>query len=143
MLLHSSEPAQHTPSVKPPVTRWEVRFCGKLHYYNRFMGLFLRFIFVCGKLTLSLPCFSVQIKYKIGKNMSSVQQQLEHHHQKVLIESFPLIFVGEFMFQKFSGLIKVVFGSERVQKICEKQQKLCKWFCIAEKWAVESGQFKF
>ena len=31
-------------------------------------------------LTLSLPCFSVQIKHKICKNMNSVQQQCEHHH---------------------------------------------------------------
>ena len=32
------------------------------------------------KLTLSLPCFSVQIKHKNCKNMNSVQQQREHHH---------------------------------------------------------------
>ena len=31
-------------------------------------------------LTLSLPCFSVQIKHKICKNMNSVQQQCKHHH---------------------------------------------------------------
>ena len=31
-------------------------------------------------LTLLLPCFSVQIKHKISKNMNSVQQQCEHHH---------------------------------------------------------------
>ena len=41
-------------------------------------------------LTLLLPCFSVQIKHKISKNMNSVQQQCEHHHYKVLIESFHL-----------------------------------------------------
>ena len=34
--------------------------------------------------------FSVQIKHEIGKNINSVQQQCEHHHQKVLIESFHL-----------------------------------------------------
>ena len=31
-------------------------------------------------LTLSLPCFSVQIKHKICKNMNYVQQQCEHYH---------------------------------------------------------------
>ena len=31
-------------------------------------------------LTHSLPCFSVQIKHKIDKNMNSVQQQYEQHH---------------------------------------------------------------
>ena len=41
-------------------------------------------------LTFSLPCFSVQIKHKICKNLNSVQQQHEHHHEKVLIESFRL-----------------------------------------------------
>ena len=33
---------------------------------------------------------TAQIKYKIGKNVNSVQQQCEHHHQKVLIKSFHL-----------------------------------------------------
>ena len=32
------------------------------------------------KLTLSLPCFSVQIKHKICKNMNSLQQHCEHCH---------------------------------------------------------------
>ena len=40
--------------------------------------------------TLSLPCFSVQIKHNICKNMNIVQQQCEYHHQKVLIQSFHL-----------------------------------------------------
>ena len=31
-------------------------------------------------LTLSLPCFFVQIKHKICKNMNYVQQQCEHYH---------------------------------------------------------------
>ena len=30
--------------------------------------------------TALTPCFSVQIKHKIGKNMNSVQQQCKHHH---------------------------------------------------------------
>ena len=42
------------------------------------------------ELTLSLSCFSVQIKHKICKDMNSVQQLSEHRHQKVLIESFHL-----------------------------------------------------
>ena len=29
---------------------------------------------------LKLPCFSVQIKYQICKNMKFVQLQCEHHH---------------------------------------------------------------
>ena len=41
-------------------------------------------------LTLSLPSFSVQIKHKMCKNMNSVQQQSEYHHQKALMESFHL-----------------------------------------------------
>ena len=41
-------------------------------------------------LTLSLPCSSVQIKHKTCKNMNSIQHRCEHHHQKVLIESFHL-----------------------------------------------------
>ena len=32
--------------------------------------------------------FSFQIKHKICKNMNSARQQCEHHHWKVLIESF-------------------------------------------------------
>ena len=32
------------------------------------------------ELTLSLPCYSVQIEHKKPKNMKSVQQQREHHH---------------------------------------------------------------
>ena len=35
---------------------------------------------VTGNLTLSLPCFSVQIKHKNYTNMNSVEQQSEHHH---------------------------------------------------------------
>ena len=31
-------------------------------------------------LTVSLPCFSIQSKHTIYKNMNSVQQQCEHHH---------------------------------------------------------------
>ena len=38
----------------------------------------------------SLQCFSVQIKHKIYKHMSSAQQQRERRHWKVLIESFHL-----------------------------------------------------
>ena len=41
-------------------------------------------------LTLSLPCLSAQMKHKNCKIMNSVQQQREHYHQKVLIESFHL-----------------------------------------------------
>ena len=35
-----------------------------------------------------LTCFSVKIKRIISKTMSSIWQQREHHHQKMLIESF-------------------------------------------------------
>ena len=34
--------------------------------------------------------WSVQIKHKIGKSIDSVQEQCEHNHPKVLIESFHL-----------------------------------------------------
>ena len=42
------------------------------------------------ELNLSLPCFSVQVKHISCKNMNSVRQQREHHHWKVLVESFHL-----------------------------------------------------
>ena len=53
--------------------------------------------------SLSLPCFFVQNKN--CKNMNSVQQQREHHHWKVLIESFNLsgyTFRFRWTVQKFS-----------------------------------------
>ena len=40
--------------------------------------------------TFSLLCVSVQMKQNTYKNMNSIQQQREYHHQKVLIESFHL-----------------------------------------------------
>ena len=40
------------------------------------------------KLNFSMPCFFVQIKHKSCKNMNCVQQQCDHHHQKVLMDTF-------------------------------------------------------
>ena len=72
-----------------------------------------------GKLSLSLPCSSVQIKHKTYKTMNSVQQQCEHHHQKVLTESFHLN-GHTFRFtirdlSVFVVFVKFTFGSERVK----------------------------
>ena len=63
--------------------------CLAFTYYTHASYHLAMYLGVC-RLTLPLPCFSVQIKHKICKNMNSVQQQHEHHHQKVLIESFHL-----------------------------------------------------
>ena len=46
--------------------------------------------------------------------MNSVQQQREHHHQKVPIESFHLsgFLLDSSGFRSFLGFVKFVFGSE-------------------------------
>ena len=53
------------------------------------------------------------------KTMNSVQQQSEHHHLKVLIQSFHLsghttvVQQSRNRFRSFLGLIKFAFGSDR------------------------------
>ena len=72
--------------------------------------------------TLSLPWFSVQVKNKICKNLNSVQQLHEHHHYKVLIESFHLsvshlkISLDTSGFRSFLGLVKFTFGTWRINQ---------------------------
>ena len=58
--------------------------------------------------------------------MNSVQQQCEHHHQKVLIESFHLsghtfwFSLDSSGFRSFLGLVKFIFGSGRVNSEDQK-----------------------
>ena len=55
-----------------------------------FSNLFLQCFQNISRLWKGSYFASVQMKYKISKNTNFVQQQREHHHWNVLIESFHL-----------------------------------------------------
>ena len=67
-------------------------------------------------LTLSVPCFFVQSKHKIGKNMNSAQQQceltppLESTHQELSPDwSHLQVLLDSSGFRSFPGLVKLAF----------------------------------